>query len=821
LIDRLFLTTIWLLSVLPAQSQTLLPFSAGSPAAAPSSPIPAANNVSTNWQKAGLAVIGGYPTRNTQCGSTVAAVGGTPPFTNDDYQNITAAIAACTAGDFVLLGIGTFNFAMSELPLLLNKGITLRGSGNCSQAGSSTAAYCQTSIVVNNGALNTYQGGGQCGVNSSSIVTCNAANAVIYMSPTGNFDYGWNACGHSNPCNSGVPLAADAAQGATTVQVTQTSSFSVGQWVLIDESIGANYQADPITAYNQIWAAADFLSGSSSPATAKIAPGKHSPSIAIDNFSINQFPYNTIGGISCGYGIECDRGNGEMHLISSIGAGPCPGTNCTLTFDSPLTIAFRISGGAQGCQGYISSGSGSSSPGNTLTITTGCTSGALAINQPLWYSGITGSTAIWYITAGSGSSWTVSNAQNGGSSGTGSIGSSASPVTFNGAGYNAQISYIANQSGTKTAPLQQAGVENLSIGRGDNGGIATQFCIYCWVKNVDVWGWIGGAVNIYDSARFQTDFSFLHDCYDCENNGAEYAYSCNAACTETLFVNSIISNSGKSMVGRASGGGNVVAYNVCDDTFYMYTVIGNWFLDHDCNGSHYFGAHHWLFEGNYAATCGDDDTHGNILYHTYFRNWCRGYRTPFSDPSLIAAGMSGDAPENDITPVCFATGQSYPYTQCGPLRAASEMAWDYWHAFSGNVFGVSGVTTSGAGWVYSGSYASNRTQILMMGWNNVNATDTDPNLYPVTNSSWVWIDGNWDYSQGQVTWVSGAHTLPNSLYLTSAPAFFSPGATCTYVWPPVQSTSTPPIKFASGSGCTTYMNPAQARFAAGQPFVSQ
>ena len=40
----------------------------------------------------------------------------------------------------------------------------------------------------------------------------------------------------------------------------------------------------------------------------------------------------------------CDRVTAELHKITSIGAGPCPGTKCTLTFDDPLTVAFRQSG---------------------------------------------------------------------------------------------------------------------------------------------------------------------------------------------------------------------------------------------------------------------------------------------------------------------------------------------------------------------------------------------------------------------------------------------------------------------------------------------
>ena len=782
--------------------------------------LPAANNVQANWQRAGLVAVGGIPARTVQCGSTVTPSGLTPPTSGDDFALVTAAIAACPVGEFVLLN-GNFVFAQSELPLVLDQGITLRGAGPCTKSFSNVAPACPTWITVHDGALPTYAAGGQCGVTSST--GCTAAGPVIYMSPSGNFDWGWGSCGHTNPCNSGVPLAADAAQGATTIQVTQTSSFSVGDWVLIDESSGAEWQSDPVSALGQTWAASDFQTTNpqgGAAATGRIVWGYHNPAFAIDNFASPQYPYNTVGGISCGYGINCDRATAEMHLITAIGAGPCPGTSCTLTFDSPLTIAFRQSGGWQGT-GYISAGSGSSSPGSTLTVVS-TTSGALAADQPLWWSGITGSAAISYVTSGSGTSWTTSNAQTNGTSNTSIlVGSPGSPVAITAAAHNAQVLLPAHQNGASLSVLQQAGVENLSISRGPQGNIAMQFCVYCWVKNVDSFGWFAGAVIITASARSEVTGSYLHDGYDLENNGAEYALALDAATTENLVDNNIFLYNGKSMVGRACGGGNVVSYNYADDTLYMATVIGNYFVDHSINGSHYLGCHHGLFEGNWGNTAGDDDTHGAIMMHTYFRNQIPGLRTPFSDPSFTTTTSStynpSDATEDDQTQVCFATGQAYPYTGgCGPIRAMSEMMWNYGHSFSANVLGKSGVTTAGNGYVFNGQYGTNNLMIQMLGWNNVAPSETDPNLTGV--SPWIWIDGNYDYYHSSVEWSGGTHGLPVSLYLMSAPSFFRAGVSATYAWPWVTPTSTPQVQVNSlgGSGL-----PAQARWNAGTPFVQQ
>jgi hypothetical protein len=51
------------------------------------------------------------------------------------------------------------------------------------------------------------------------------------------------------------------------------------------------------------------------------------------------------------------------------------------------------------------------------------------------------------------------------------------------------------------------------------------------------------------------------------------------------------------------------------------------------NGSHYVGCHHILFEGNWGDNCDDDETHGNVVYHTFFRNDCTAIRSNFNDPS--------------------------------------------------------------------------------------------------------------------------------------------------------------------------------------------
>jgi hypothetical protein len=321
--------------------------------------LPSYNDAYANWKNAGLLTVGGIPNRTTTC-ATVNPLGGG----QDDFTNIQKAINGCPAGEVVQLGAGAFTVHMADLPIQISTGITLRGTGDCS---GSSSPYCQTSISVSDGAL-AYTGG-MCGTSTSAEVACpNGGPAIVLMAPVApDYNYSWAQCGNAGSvvgtgCGA-TPLAADAAQGQTTIQVTSTSNFSVGQWVLIDEASGAGWVADPLnqwTGFGSVWAASDWLSSSGSPATGRVLWSKSENGSGWD-FGTT-YPYQA-GSVGCWFSY-CDRPTAELHRIASIGAGPCPGTGCTLTFDDPLTVAFRQSGShnAQVYSGPYSNQSGTGSP---------------------------------------------------------------------------------------------------------------------------------------------------------------------------------------------------------------------------------------------------------------------------------------------------------------------------------------------------------------------------------------------------------------------------------------------------------------------------
>jgi len=683
--------------------------------------LPSYNDAYANWKNAGLALIGGIPDRTTICATVSPAGAG-----KDDYTDIQNAINSCPAGEVVQLAAGAFSIKLADMPIQIPTGISLRGTGTCS---GSSSPYCETSISVMDGAL-AYTGG-MCGTDTSHEVACpNGGQPEVLMAPVlPDYNYSWETCGNvgasvGSGCGA-TPLAADAAQGQTTIQVTSTSGFTVGSWVLIDEASGAGWVADPMnqwTGYGSVWAASDWLNPSGSPATGRVLWAKAEDSSW--DFDSTEYPYQA-NSPGCWWSY-CDRPTSELHEIASIGAGPCPGTSCTLTFDDPLTIAFRQSGS-----------------------------------------------------------------------------------------HDAQVYahlYGNNSGGGSPIPmLEQAGVENISLLRAPEGGLEMELCVNCWVKNTEVGDWYGGGISMEYSARSELNTVYVHHCWDSVNNGGEYPLALDSASTEMLITNSITNFAGKGMVARAGGAGSVVSYNYIDDSMYdAESGIGDYWLDMGINASHFSGPHHVLFEGNWGDNLDNDNTHGNSMYITFFRNLGSGYRTPFTDPSV--GGLVDDFTGKGY--YCPSGLASCVNQAPGPLRAAGPMGYNYWFAYVGNVLGTSGKSTAANGWTYSGDFTASR--IFMLGWGG-GGGGQDPYLNGV-KGSYILINGNYDYLNDAVTWHGSPVTLPNSFYLPGKPGFF--GAGSGYPWPWVTPTGSGEIQNGpSGCGGTCSGLPAQARWQAGTPFV--
>ena len=594
--------------------------------------LPPDRDASANWQMAGMLSVGGIPNRTTVC-ATVSPLGSG----KDDSTNVNNAIAACPAGKVVSLAAGTFTIAEGNY-VLIDNGITLRGAGPSA-----------TILTRSGGAV---LGSDQPGSNPSPMIIL------------GPMEYNNN--------QTATTLTADGAAGAYSVRVASASGFSVGQIVMIDEASGASWEPDIIwgsAGYPQIWAAPDY----------RVVWQKHNPSYAdVDDFSASQYPYQ-VGTAGCWFS-NCDRVTVEIKRIAAISGN-------TITFDSPLTISYRVSHQAQ-----------------------------------LYY-------------------W-------------------------------------------QTRFTENAGVENMTVEHGDDDNIDFNWCAYCWANNVKNTLWLGAGFGVNNSFRVQLEEFYNHEPVWPVPGGGGYNISLANGSSEILVENGISVLADKVIVARAAGAGSVVAYNYMDAGFISGTDA---WVEIGLNGSHMVGSHHTLFEGNDAFNIDSDQTHGNAIYHTFFRNYATGFRAKFTD-------YLNNTVVDDIN--------QQPTN--GPLRAAGAHAYAYWFSFIGNVLGTPGAMT---GWVYDAAGALNNIPdqgIWMLGWMDIVPQGYDPNV-----ASTAIQDGNFDYLTNAVVWASNdtVHTLPNSLYLMQKPAFFNAGSG--YAWPWVNPTGSPQL----------YTLPAKVRYDAGTPFT--
>jgi hypothetical protein len=167
---------------------------------------------------AGMLSVGGIPNRTTVC-ATISPLGNG----RDDTSNIQNVIASCPLGRVVSLVAGTFTIAEGSY-VLLNKGITLRG------AGSSKTILQRTD-----------------GAKLGSYFPGSSPNPIILAGPAR-----WGS-----GFTTAASLTADTKPGDTSVQVSDATGFSVGQFVSLDETSGAGWQTDP-TGQGQVWASPDF-----------------------------------------------------------------------------------------------------------------------------------------------------------------------------------------------------------------------------------------------------------------------------------------------------------------------------------------------------------------------------------------------------------------------------------------------------------------------------------------------------------------------------------------------------------------------------------
>jgi hypothetical protein len=312
-----------------------------------------------------------------------------------------------------------------------------------------------------------------------------------------------------------------------------------------------------------------------------------------------------------------------------------------------------------------------------------------------------------------------------------------------------------------------AGLERLYVRGGLDDNVTLRFAMYSWVKDVESDWSTGDNLAMDFCFRCVIRDSYAHDTPLPYPGGAGYLLSVGQYTADSLVENNIFVNGNKVMVMRASGGGNVIAYNYFDNGY-----IGDYtgWMETGLNASHLACPHSELFEGNLAFNIDGDDTWGGAVANTFFRNHATGKRR--SHPDLYSR------------------------------RAIGLMYGHYDYSFVGNVLGTAdqdAVPYGGFAYEDVWPWRADPVGLWRLGYTPTDWNlPADPRVVATTHRH-----GNFDYATGEVRWAEGFdRALPRSLYLKRKPAFFGKRR-----WPWVE---------AAGR-MKTHLLPAKARYDAQRP----
>ena len=341
------------------------------------------------------------------------------------------------------------------------------------------------------------------------------------------------------------------------------------------------------------------------------------------------------------------------------------------------------------------------------------------------------------------------------------------------------------------AVLAWAGVEDLYVTGGTSGNIYMQDCAYCWVKNVESDGTSPGGADgtngpgngmtgdhIFMARTFRCVVrdNYVHHARSIVEGGGAYGISFANYSSDNLIENNIVNWLNKPLTMRASGGGNVIAYNYIDNA---WTHNMSSMQETTIDMGHASFAHMELVEGNHAAQIATDIVWGNQGWMTIFRNRASGVQSRGGENDSVASiDFEAKAIGMNVVGNVLGTagvGQVYEVHSDPPGRGQPTV-WRIGNDATGGNGGNDQSAYEPYPFVptYGGFPTTGYTLLRTANWDNVrNQIDADPGV-----------------------------PLPNSLYLTAKPAFFGSNP-----WPWVDPNGTTKV----------YVLPAKQRFDAGTP----
>jgi hypothetical protein len=332
----------------------------------------------------------------------------------------------------------------------------------------------------------------------------------------------------------------------------------------------------------------------------------------------------------------------------------------------------------------------------------------------------------------------------------------------------AQLTRFQNNGVPVTAPIQMSGIEDLYVEYGEGGDGGGNLHLFatkaCWVKGVESNHSSGHSVNLDGAFRSEVRDSFFHSTVDPNPGGAGYGMGMSSYAADNLFENNISWNFNKVIVMRATGGGNVVAYNYMEDGYGAgYPTI----VEIGLNASHMTTPHYELFEGNEAFNFDSDSVWGNAVYITAYRNHLTTLRRSIGlgTPDGVQVAL---VDQQNRRAVGLSINHWY-YSFVANVLGYPNGYLQYPNPFSPEVQSPLFVYAWAAGTVPGGNEGT-QTPLWQIGYDGNNwLTTPDAQVVATTLRH-----GNYDYLTNGIVWdpTIASHTLPPSLYLTSRPAFF-------------------------------------------------
>jgi hypothetical protein len=315
--------------------------------------------------------------------------------------------------------------------------------------------------------------------------------------------------------------------------------------------------------------------------------------------------------------------------------------------------------------------------------------------------------------------------------------------------------------------IENVGLESLRLQSTASSGTALEFknvnleaCAHCWVHNVES-DWAVDKSHIYLSDVYGSEISnnYLYEAYN-HDSGGDYALLLEFRNSENLIQNNIIRKARHSTPTSGSSG-NVFAYNYELDA-YMGEYV-NALPETQTHDPHPFMN---LWEGNIMPNIEFDFAHGSGSHNTLFRNYVNLTST---DPNTGTQMTSG-------------------------LIALNVAYFNNYENVVANVFGPYGSTCTASVYETSADTAKVNGVIYQLGYYD-DGGGSSPNLLLSAKVGQTLIrGGNWDCKSNAVIWSTnipaGAlttgylqqQTLPNSLYLSAEPTWFSASGAA---WPPI------------------------------------